>query len=46
MLDKEVKEAVISWIKERPATHFNDGMKELVTRWEKCISVNGNYIEK
>ncbi|KAL4105171.1 hypothetical protein QTP88_020443 [Uroleucon formosanum] len=44
--DEEVKEAVKSWIKERPATYFSDGMKKLVTRWEKCISVNGDYIEK
>jgi hypothetical protein len=44
--DEEVKEAVKSWIKKRPATYFSDGMKKLVTRWEKCISVNGDYIEK
>lgn len=45
-LGDEMKEAVKSWIKMKPATYFSDGIKDLVTRWEKCVSVNGDYVEK
>lgn len=32
MLDEEVEKAVKSWINDRPATNFSNGMKKLVTR--------------
>lgn len=44
--DGEVKDAVKSWIKERPQEFFIDGMRKLVHRWEKCVAVNGDYVEK
>lgn len=44
--DDEMKAAVQSWIREKSEEFFSDGMKKLVTRWEKCVSFNGNYIEK
>jgi hypothetical protein len=42
----EVKAAVKSCIREMSEEFFSDGMKELVTRWEKCVSLNGDYVEK
>ncbi|PNF41869.1 hypothetical protein B7P43_G15792, partial [Cryptotermes secundus] len=44
--DNEVKAAVKSWIREKSEEFFSDGMKKLVTRWEKCVSLNGDYVEK
>ncbi|PNF20025.1 hypothetical protein B7P43_G05945 [Cryptotermes secundus] len=44
--DDEVKAAVKSWIREKSEEFFSDGMKNLVTRWEKCVSLNGDYVEK
>lgn len=44
--DDEVKAAVKSWIREKSEEFFSDGMKKLVTRWEKCVSLNGDYVEK
>ncbi|CAK9823967.1 Histone-lysine N-methyltransferase SETMAR [Anthophora retusa] len=44
--DNEVKAAVESWIREKLEEFFSDGMKQLVTRWEKCVSLNGDYVEK
>jgi hypothetical protein len=42
----EVKAAVKSWIREKSDEFFIDGLKKLVTRWEKCVSLNGDYVEK
>jgi len=42
----EVKQAVTSWIKQRAAEFFIDGMRKLVLRWEKCIERQGDYVEK
>ena len=44
--DDEVKQAVMSWIKQRTPEFFIDGMRKLVLRWEKCIERQGDYVEK
>ena len=44
--DDEVKQAVMLWIKQRTPEFFNDGMRKLVLRWEKCIERQGDYVEK
>jgi len=44
--DDEVKQAVLSWIKQRTPEFFIDGMRKLVLRWEKCIERQGDYVEK
>jgi hypothetical protein len=43
--DDEVKQAVMSWIKQR-TPEFIDGMCKLVLRWEKCIERQGDYVKK
>jgi hypothetical protein len=43
--DDEVKAAVKSWIREKSEEFFSDGIKELVSRWEKCVSLNGDSVE-
>ena len=45
-LDDELKDIVRSWVKERPPAFFFDGMRKLVHCWEKCVAVNGDYMEK
>jgi len=42
----EVKQAVMSWIKQRTPEFFIDGMCKLVLRWEKCTEQQGDYVEK
>jgi hypothetical protein len=44
--DDEVKQAVTSWINQRTPGFFIDGMHKLVSRWEKCIERQGDYVEK
>ncbi|KAG8233614.1 hypothetical protein J437_LFUL001025 [Ladona fulva] len=39
--DDEVKAAIASWIREKSKEFFSDGIKKLVTLWEKCVSLNG-----
>ena len=42
----DVKAAVHQWLCTRPKTFFADGIKKLVGCWEKCITKQGDYIEK
>jgi len=43
---QEIKSAVNRWIKGTPKEFFEQGLKKLVVRWEKCIVLNGDYVEK
>ena len=44
--DDEVKQAVMSWIKQRTPELLIDDMRKLVLVWEKCIERQGDYVEK
>ena len=44
--DDDVKAAVHQWLRTQPKTFFSDGIKKLVGCWEKCITKQGDYIEK
>lgn len=38
--------AVSQWIKATPIVFYKDGIDTLPQRWQKCITLEGNYIEK
>ena len=42
----EVKSAINRWIKYTPQKFFHEGLKKLIPRWQKCVELHGNYIEK
>lgn len=44
--DAEVEQYVRNWLLECPSSFFDEGIKKLPIRWRKCISVEGNYVEK
>ena len=44
--DNEVEQFVRNWLKTRPQNYYQEGIQKLPTRWEKCINVEGDYIEK
>jgi hypothetical protein len=46
--DKEAIGAVQNWLKTEPKTFFfpPDGIKNLVKRWNRCVKVEGEYVEK
>ncbi len=41
-----VKRAVHQWILGTPKEFFENGLKQLVQRWKKCIELRGDYVEK
>ena len=44
--DEEVKEAVHTWLREQPKIFFSAGIQKLVERYNKCIVLQGYYVEK
>ncbi|XP_023228571.1 histone-lysine N-methyltransferase SETMAR-like [Centruroides sculpturatus] len=42
----EVKTTVLHWLSHQAATFFEDGIQKLVPRYDKCLNINGNYVEK
>jgi hypothetical protein len=43
--DEEVIGAVQNWLKTQPKI-FSDGIKKLVKHWDRCVEVEGDYVEK
>jgi len=44
--DEELKTAVDNWFNSQAANFYAEGLKKLVQRYEKCLEVNGDYVEK
>ena len=44
--DEEVVTAVEEWINGKDPDFFSFGLMALEHRWSKCITLEGNYIEK
>lgn len=44
--DEEVKTAVNTWFSEQAAEFFEEGIQNLVVRYDKCLNKHGNYVEK
>jgi hypothetical protein len=39
-------QGVQMWLREQPKSFFFEGIKKLVERYQKCIIVQGDYVEK
>lgn len=44
--DEELKDAVTGWLKAQAADFYAEGISKLVKRYDKCLNVFGNYVEK
>ena len=44
--DEEVVTAVEEWVNGKDTDFFSSGLMALEHRWSKCITLEGNYIEK
>ena len=44
--DEEVVSAVEEWVDGKDPDFFSSGLMVLEHRWSKCITLEGNYIEK
>jgi hypothetical protein len=43
---EEVEMAVSEWLRMQEPNFFGDGIFKLMPRWDKCITVLGDYVEK
>jgi len=41
-----VEAFVRNWLVSQPPSFYYNGIKNLLIRWEKCISKSGDYVEK
>jgi len=44
--DEEVIDTINDWFELQDKQFFLDGVNSLAHRWEKCIVLEGDYIEK
>jgi hypothetical protein len=44
--DDEVKQAVLGWFSHTDKSFYAETFQALVKRWDKCINVPGEYVEK
>ena len=44
--DEEVQAEVRLWFSQQIPNFYSDGIHKLVSRWEKCVRRQGDYVEK
>ena len=44
--DEAVQKSMHKWLSDQPKTFFSDGIHKLLDRWNKCIEMSGDYVEK
>jgi len=44
--NEELMDGVNNWLHNLAALFFDEGLQKLVSRYNKCLNVDGNYVEK
>jgi hypothetical protein len=44
--NEELMDGVNNWLHYLAAPFFDEGLQNLVSRYDKCLNVEGNYVEK
>ncbi|GBN27965.1 hypothetical protein AVEN_75271-1, partial [Araneus ventricosus] len=44
--DDDVQHDVLLWMIQKPKEFYAAGIGALMTRWDKCINIGGDYVEK
>jgi histone-lysine N-methyltransferase SETMAR len=44
--DAEMQAGVNEWLKSQEATFYDDGINKLAHRYDNCLNLNGEYVEK
>ena len=44
--DEDLQHAVVNWLNSQPAVWYEEGINKLVSRYDKCLNVQGDYVEK
>jgi hypothetical protein len=37
---------VTAWFRQQPKQFYAAGSQELMKRWDKCLNIEGDYVEK
>jgi len=43
---EELTDGVNNWLNNLAAPFFDEGLQKLVSRYDKCLNVDENYVEK
>jgi histone-lysine N-methyltransferase SETMAR len=44
--NEELVDGVNNWLHDLAATFFDEGLQKLVSRYDNCLNVDGDYVEK
>jgi histone-lysine N-methyltransferase SETMAR len=44
--NEELMDVVNNWLHNLAAPFFDEGLQKLVSRYDKCLNVDGNYVEQ
>jgi len=44
--NEELMDGVNNWLHNSAVPFFDEGLQKLVSRYDKCLNVDGNYVEK
>jgi histone-lysine N-methyltransferase SETMAR len=45
-INEELMAGVNNWLHNLAAPFFDEGLQKLVSRYDKCLNMDGNYVEK
>ena len=43
--DEDLQHAVMDWLNSQAAVWYKEGISKLVSRYDKCLNVQGDYVE-
>ena len=44
--DEDLQHAVVDWLNSQAPVWYEEGISKLVSRYDKCLNVQGDYVEK
>ena len=44
--DEDLQHTVVDWLNSQAAVWYEEGISKLVSRYDKCLNVQGDYVEK
>jgi hypothetical protein len=44
--DEDLQRAVLDWLSSQAAVWYEEEIRKLVSRYDKCLSDQGDYVEK
>jgi hypothetical protein len=45
-MNEELMDGVKDWLSSQPATFYDAGIVKLMSRYDKCLNSEGDYVEK